>query len=764
MPPATEQQQFDIRQYVGILFFRWHIIAVCFLYCLLAGVLYVRFVPPRYKASATVEISLDPLLKLSGASSTWISWRRQVVMLKSAGAREEVVNALAEDWGERIGSRSKMLLKVNASLDRTTRNRVAVNVDSENREYAIAFLEQLVEFHRERWENRMREGMDDSVKLLERELANMDERIKDVEEEIIQYQRLHDLARVEARGASEAAYLQGLVSQRRGLMTQMMMMEAQFPFLKDANAGVINQVGRLTQDTIRNSTREAEAFAMKDESASTVETSGLAGEVQEPGAAEETTEWESGWHELRYKLMRLEKQEEQMEADLKPEHPRLLELRKDIRELKRRVNAAAELQKRKMMDRYVSLQITLNAVESAEYRWQAKYLSLMQREAELNRIKNRLGRYESNYGVLLARLHDQQVTEQMRAERFSASKVRAGTKPIWPDPMKILLVAVALGLGSGFGLALTAQVLDNKIQSIKDVERDLGVPFLGGVPFWVHSGLERTIRPIVTEEHSTGAIEAYRALRTSVLAALDKMGEKILLVSSADSREGKTLTALNLAIMISQMNKKTLLVDLDMRRGRLHRSLSVPRDPGMTDVLQGTRSMADSVCKTRIEGLDIIPTGSTSEDTAELLQSTNLRAMFAEVEDLYDYIVCDTSPVLRVTDTVIMATQKLGAVVYVTRVNHTPKPLIRYSLDMLRDARVIGLIMNSIEMHKISSLYYTYQYPNYAYYSNAYAYGYGYYYYGDDKESKRQRHQRKPEGGRGGMIAKWFRRTFLPVE
>jgi Mrp family chromosome partitioning ATPase len=77
---------------------------------------------------------------------------------------------------------------------------------------------------------------------------------------------------------------------------------------------------------------------------------------------------------------------------------------------------------------------------------------------------------------------------------------------------------------------------------------------------------------------------------------------------------------------------------------------------------------------------------------------------------------------------VILCTQGVGVVVYVARVNHTPKPLIRYSLEMLKDAKVLGLIMNSIEMHKVSSLYYTYQYPNYAYYSNAYAYGYNYYY------------------------------------
>jgi len=288
------------------------------------------------------------------------------------------------------------------------------------------------------------------------------------------------------------------------------------------------------------------------------------------------------------------------------------------------------------------------------------------------------------------------------------------------------MVCLAFGLGSGFGLALVVQVVDNKVQSINDVEHELGVPFLGGVPYWAHSGLEKAIRPIVTEENASGAIEAYRALRTSLIASLGKINEKIVLVTSADSREGKTLTSLNIAIMIAQMDKKVLLVDLDLRRGRLHRSLGAAREPGMTDVLTSNGDLREAVQHTRIDGLSLIPTGSSIDNASELLQSADLVGLFSEIQEDYDYIMIDTSPVLRVTDTVVAATQGLGVVVYVARVNKTSKPMIQYSLDMLKDSRVLGLIMNSIEMHRLSSLYYTYQYPNYAYYSNAYVYGYNY--------------------------------------
>jgi len=319
------------------------------------------------------------------------------------------------------------------------------------------------------------------------------------------------------------------------------------------------------------------------------------------------------------------------------------------------------------------------------------------------------------------------------------------------------------GLGSGFGLAFLLQVADNKVQSIKDVEDILGVPFLGGIPYWAHSGLESAIRPIVTEEHSTGAIEAYRALRTSVISELNKKHEKVLMITSADSREGKTLTALNMSIMVAQMGKRVLVIDMDLRRGRLHRSLGLDREPGVTDVLREGGSLKDIIQPARIENLYVAPSGSGIDDSAELLQSANIVSLLVDVQDDFDYIIIDTSPVLRVTDTVILATQGIGQVLYVARVNHTPKPMIRYSLDMLKDANILGLVMNSIEMHKISSLYYAYQYPNYAYYSNAYTYGYNYYYY-DEKGGTGRRHRRGSVGDRVKDAGRWFRKNFLPLE
>jgi|APSaa5957512622_1039677.scaffolds.fasta_scaffold12649_2 capsular exopolysaccharide synthesis family protein len=761
MPPPNAQpekiQPIDIRQYVGIIFFRWQIIAVCFLYFLLAGVLYVHLAPKKYRTYAKVTLYRDPLLSLGGKDGYWTSFTLHKYMLQNRILIDRVVERLRDEWEDRFTNIKKMRLPVEVSQMRGMVRLLTVTVKSGKQAYNEAFLSALIELHRAEWENMQRQSRDSAGDMLETELTRLEQQIKEAEDDKLEYQRLHDIARVTARSTMESRYLEALMSRRSQLSTELMLLEAQFPVLKNAGAAIISDVGQLTRET---GAIHGDGLEDEDGDAASV----LPKALQPTDDIEtEGRELGGGWQRLTAQLAKLEQQEQQL-ISVNVEHPGLIGVRTKIRQLKEQLELAAHLELARLEDRHKALTIQINAVEAAEYKWQAKNLLASQRKSEYNRIASVVKRYESNYSTLYSRLHNMRVAEELKAEHFTVTETPiSGTRPFWPDPLKILLLALAAGVGSGFGLALLMHMLDNKVQSIKDVEEELGVPFLGGVPYWVHSGLEAMIRPIVTEEHSAGAVEAYRALRTTIVAALEKANEKILFVTSADSREGKTLTSLNMAIMMAQMDKKVLLVDMDLRRGRLHRSLGVDRTPGVTDALKEGLSLREYLSGTRIENLDIVPTGSNVDDAAELLQSTGITNLFAEVKGDYDYIIVDTSPVLRVTDTVILASQGIGVVLYIARVNHTPKPLIRYSLGMLSDAHVLGLVMNSIEMHKISSLYYTYQYPNYAYYSNAYAYGYNYYYYGDSHGEKGRR--RKPTlRNQMERAGEWLKKTLLPVD
>lgn len=766
----NEQPKFDLRMYIGMILFRWQIIVLCFLLTLLGGVLYIQFCPKLYLTHCKIMVYRDPNLTMRGDSSPWSSFNAHTYLLENEDIRKRVVKNLAQEWGSKVGYPGNLLLGVQAGLDRRINYTLNVNIQSRFPVYAEKFLAVLLEEHKREWNNIQRTASDSAAKVLTDELANLEDKIRQAEDALVDYLRLHDIPRADTKSTMESRYLAALMERRSQLVTELMLIEAQTPSLKNAGAETISHVYNLTRETGRvepmSEDVELKTANSEESGISVASKPRMPAELRDKQKGEGNKDDTSrGWHDLRVKLEQLKQQESEFIKNLKPEHPQYKRLLEDIKQVQQDLQTAAKIEMGRLKARHEALTIQLNALETAEYQWKANNVLASTRRAELSRIADAVKRFEGNYNILYSRLHEMKVGEELKAEYIrTIEPVATDRDPVWPDPLKILMMVVGIGLGLGFGGAFLGQMFDNKIQTIADVENVLGIPFLGGVPYWIHGGLEKSIRPIVTEEHSTGAIEAYRALRTSLLAALGKINEKIAIVTSADSREGKTLTVLNIAILIAQMGKKVLVADMDLRRGRLHRSLGLEREPGISDVLKEGRPLKDVVVKTRIENLFLAPAGSSTDNTAELLQSADISGMLMDIRDDFDYILIDTSPVLRVTDTVIISTHGVGVVVYVARVNHTPKPMIKYSLDMLKDARILGLIMNSIEMHRISSLYYTYQYPNYAYYSNAYAYGYDYYYYGDRVGGEKVKRRRGPWEKRRRVLVDWMKNTFLPME
>ncbi|MGQ9662614.1 MAG: GumC family protein, partial [Kiritimatiellia bacterium] len=532
MPPARakEESAVDPRIYLGMLLFRWQIIVVCFIYALLAGVVYIQWSPKKYSTFCRLMLYREREVRTVGPASPWASENAFVYLLQSAEMQGKVVQRLYDKWGRRIGSRAQMWLPVTARWTRALGSTLDIWITSEYPKYAEEYLRVLLEEVQTQWESMERQARDRAVNLLESELARLQEKIREAENELIEYQRLNDIARVEAKMSMETRYLNMLIAQRSALQTEMMLLEQQHPFLKEENVGVIVNVDQITRDTaalMPPEPAEGEEEAPASGSATELEEelarskprvalAATASVTNRPSA--EAAARAMGWQNLRVRLAELQQREQELLTNLKPEHPSVVEIRKQIAAVQTQLRTMAKIQLESLRDRYRALQIALNAIEAVEYKWQLKHLFASQKRAEMNRIAAVVNRFEGNYRDVYNRLHDLKVSEELKAYHFSTlHPPRSSSRPVWPDAKKILLMVCALGLGGGVGLALLLQVMDNKIQSIKDVEQVLGIPFLGGVPFWVHSGLEKSIRPIVTEERATGAIEAYRALRRSIV-------------------------------------------------------------------------------------------------------------------------------------------------------------------------------------------------------------------------------------------------------
>jgi len=752
MPPVDsfEQKKVDPRIYLGILVFRWKLIVICFLYCMLGGVAYLQFAPKQYDTGAGIMIYRDPSTQIDSQSYHWSQSETHVSLLQNEAFQNRIIEKLSPRWLMRLEGDTRELspgLRVNRWGG--TGISIGLSIRNSHPAYARAFLTEAIKQFQVQRELVKAESYGSAARILEDELTRLREQIRAAEDDVIEFQRVNQMEYVQAKGSLELGYMNQLVGRQQQLSTERWMLEMQYPKLKGQSMEMIQSALAMTKAT--------GAISPPGVGTNVVADVAPVSKVDEAASDDGRT-----WQNAKLKLVRLEQQRKDLAVYTQPENPKLRSLDDEIAALRKDIQLQTELEYEKVKERISAIAYQSDALEEAQRRWRSSYLMASKKTSDLRQIQGVVGRLEGSAAQLQAKLNDLRVDQEIKGEHFVLLQpVRTNPIPAWPDPVKILLMMLVAGLGGGLGLALVAFFFDDKVQSVTDVETAVGVPFLGGIPYWVHGGeLSNRVRPIVSDQHRSGAAEAYRALRTNVLSAVEKAGKKVILLTSADSKEGKTLTTLNLAIMMARTGKKVLLLDMDLRRGLLHKSFELERSPGIVDVLKEHRPLADVVTKTTTDNLWFAPAGSIEKNTSELLHAVDLESFFGAVMDHYDYIILDSAPVLRVTDTVILASCPLVCVVYVAHANRTSKPTIKYSLDMLGDVHIIGMIVNSIEMHRISSLYYAYQYPNYAYYSYAYRYGYNY----DLYDEHGRRNPIGPISNMRRKVVRWFRNTFFPVE
>jgi len=765
MPPAEnfEEKKVDPRVYLGILVFRWKLIVICFLYALAGAVLYLQIAPKEYETTAQIMMYRDPSTQVDAVSRESMGMLR-TGLLENEGFHEGIVDVLAKKWLKRLGGDVRELKPRFSVSGRGVGVKEGMNeyfitlsIRNTHPAYARAYLDEAIRQFREKRDLLKEDSYGSAARLLEAELARLKEQIQVAEDDVIEFQRINQMEYVQLKGAFELGYLNQLMGRQQQLSTEKWMLETQNPKLKGMSADAISSAVAMTRETGRvGSLQQGDAgtgTASEAEAAPAAKISTV--ESREVAAIDPKRE------ELNFRLKRLEQQRQEAAVNMQPDNPKLRALDEEIKNIRQELALQADMEYAKLESRTTAINLQLEALEEAQRRWRNSYLLAGKKGAELRNLQMVVSRLVGMYDTLYKRLNDLRVDQEIKGEHFTVVKpVKTSPAPVWPDPVKILIMALVGGLGVGFGLAMLSFFFDDKVQSMTDVEQNIGVPFLGGIPFWVHSDLVSRIRPIVSDEHRSGAAEAYRALRTNVMAAVEKAGKKVVLITSADSKEGKTLTALNLAIMIAKAGKRVLLMDMDLRRGILHKSFEMERTPGLIDVLLGKQPLSPIIRKTVHDNLWFAAAGTVDRNTSELLHSVDLEHFLGEVANDYDYVIMDTAPVLRVTDTVILAGCSLACVIYVAHANRTSKQVIKYSLDMLGDSHVLGMIVNSIEMHRISSLYYAYQYPNYAYYSYAYRYGYNYDLY--DEHGRRQSLGPLKQWRRS--LNRWFRNTFMPAE
>lgn len=234
----------------------------------------------------------------------------------------------------------------------------------------------------------------------------------------------------------------------------------------------------------------------------------------------------------------------------------------------------------------------------------------------------------------------------------------------------------------------------------------------------------RSVR-LINDESNFIVKEAYKMLRTNIIFTLPEEESSVILVTSSWPLEGKTTNCANLAVVFSQMGEKTLLIDGDIRKPRIHKLFKLTSKIGLSNVLRNLCSVEEAIQKTAYENLDVITSGHIPPNPAELLASDEMKALLNELKGKYKYILIDTPPVNVVSDALILAPVVSGMVL-VVRQDVTVHKSVTESLEKINftGTKILGFILNDSIENK--SGYYSKRKYNYkrANYYNGY---YGYY-------------------------------------
>lgn len=403
--------------------------------------------------------------------------------------------------------------------------------------------------------------------------------------------------------------------------------------------------------------------------------------------------------QLQNEYDKLQAQYVELSGIYKEDYPAFKQLNSKMRE----VSASLDREARKVVDvlenRYEQFVEEEKLIANELATQKSVLLDLKDRSVQYNILKREWETNKELYSGLLERMKELGIASGMELDNVSIiDKAAVPNHPFHPKFTRSILLAALIGLIFGISLALFLAYLDNSVDTIEKLERVAQVPSLGIVPKIEHENLEdgQTVDLISYQNQTNEMSEAFRSVRTSLMYSSPHGSPRSISVTSSVQSEGKSVTAVNLALVLAQSEARVLLVDADLRKSRLHSIFSIPSTPGLSEVLTGNVDPMP-VRKTEIPTLDLMTAGKSPPNPAELLGSSRMDNFVSLVSDHYDVVIFDAPPVLGLADSVVLGT-KVDGVLLVVSAQQVSQDSVRESVKRFRLVRVpiIGSILNQV--------------------------------------------------------------------
>ncbi len=412
---------------------------------------------------------------------------------------------------------------------------------------------------------------------------------------------------------------------------------------------------------------------------------------------------------LRSQIVTAEKSIMELSGKYGPKHPVMNKARGDLYVLRRKRVQEINRVIQSIENEY---KLAVSVEEGLKEQFdttKAEVHALNKNFMEYETLKRDVATYRQLYDALMLKIKEQGINETSQpVSVLIVEEAKTPLKPVKPVvPLNILLglfVAVVGGIGFGF----LVDYLDSTIRGVDETEMLLGTPVLGVISSCNLKGLSP--EKVVLAQPTSPLSESYRALRTAVLLSSEKESPKRVLITSSVAGEGKTTISVNLAITLAQSERSVLLIDGDLRKPRIHKILGLSNEKGLSTYLSGATD-ADILQKGPYFNLSILTAGPTPFNPSELLMSKTIKNLLNVLSAKFDIIICDTSPILVVSDAHHLSNLFDGTIL-VAKARMTKDDMARKSLKLLKSVggKVLGMVINAQGEHDEGYGYYHREY------------------------------------------------------
>ncbi len=446
-----------------------------------------------------------------------------------------------------------------------------------------------------------------------------------------------------------------------------------------------------------------------------------------------TSSLQRPWEDLDKESRRLNQLNQEMGRTYLPGHPKIVALKKQLDAVNKQLDLELEVE---------------------QNRFQLEYAALTDRLAQLERklpayeeVTRRHQRYARDYRhfdagqIAWSKMYDE-MSKKLQALDFAADKERAelqylellelNERPVAPNGFRLAIRFLLLGLALAIAIPFLLEYLDSRVSDVDQVEEALRIRGLGVVPKVTESPMENLLLPDVKPDHHVA--ENFRLIRTNlVMNATTPALPQVILVTSAMPQEGKTVVASHLAMSFARKGERTLLIDADMRRGRMHRLFGCPNRPGLGEVLTNQHPLETAFRPITSNGngnghdhetdgpdgngyLTVLTCGKHMHFASELLDSHVFPKLMDELRKKFQRIIIDTPPVLGLSETLIIQRSADGVVLVIWS-EYTAMRNVKTAIQMLQTngAKFAGFVLNRLDFSALTNRYRYFYYSPYYY-------------------------------------------------